>query len=117
MSALEDPAPVVTPSQRLAYLIDVFGNNNVAELLDVARSQPSRWLSGKGGMRSDNARRVIDLDYVMSRLLQVWPPEVAKVWLVSANEHLGARPIDVIRRRGPLGVLEAIDAVAQGAYA
>lgn len=117
MSAQESVPTVVPPVQRLACLIDTFGNNQVAALLGVSRSQPSRWRAGKESMRADNARRVIDLDFVMARLLQVWSPEVASIWLVSHNAHLGARPIDLIRLRGPLAVLEAIDAAVQGAYA
>lgn len=117
MSAVHDSEPVVPPAQRLAYLIDAFGNNRVAELLGVSRSQPSRWRSGEDRMRVDNARRVIDLDFVLARLLQTWPKDVASIWLTSHNAQLRARPVDVIRLRGPLAVLEAIDAAAQGAYA
>ncbi len=107
----------VTPEQRLAALIDALGNNRVAELLGVSRSQPSRWRAGIEGMSPESLARLTDLDYVWERLTQVYLAEVALVWLRSYNHHLGARPEDVFRFRGAGPVIRAIDAEDQGAYA
>lgn len=104
--------------RRLTWLIDVLGNNRVAELLGVSRSQPSRWRSGREGLVAENQRKVLDLDYVMTRLHQVWTPEVAEIWLRSPNAHLGgATPLEVLRLQGVRDVIMAIDAADQGAYA
>lgn len=104
--------------RRLEWLTSVLGSNRVAELLGVSRSQPSRWRAGLEGMAERNARAVLDLDYVVARLHQLWVPEVAAIWLESSNAHLGgAVPIDVLRLRGPGEVLRAIDAEYEGAYA
>lgn len=103
--------------QRLTRLIEVFGNNHLAEILGVSPSQPSRWKRGIERIGAENARKVIDLDYVAARLLQVWEPEVAEIWLRSHNAHLGARPVDVLVLRGAAPVIDAIDAEAAGAYA
>ena len=108
---------VVSIVDRLDRLVGGLGNNQVAELLDVSRSQPSRWRRTQEGMGPENQRRVLDLDYVMSRLLQLYPLDQAHVWLRSQNAHLGARPVDVLRVRGVGPVIEAIDAEAEGAYA
>jgi hypothetical protein len=62
-------------------------------------------------------RKVLDLDYVLSRLSQLYPADVADTWLRSFNAHLGARPIDVLMLRGAGPVVEAIDAEAEGAFA
>jgi hypothetical protein len=84
----------------------------------VSRSQPSRWSRGTEGLAARNQRAVLDLDYVIARLHQLWAPEVAAVWLGSPNAHLGgATPIDVLRQQGAAEVTRAIDAEAQGAYA
>jgi hypothetical protein len=61
-------------------------------------------------------RRVLDLDYVMARLLRLFPKQQAEIWLESNNAHLGARPIDVLKLRGASSVVEALDAEEQGAY-
>lgn len=104
--------------RRLAWLIDVLGNNQLAELLQVSRSQPSRWRAGKEGLAPENERKVLDLDYVVRRLHQLWTARVAEVWLRSPNAHLGgASPIEVLRRRGVAEVISALDAEAEGAFA
>ncbi|MGH2755127.1 MAG: hypothetical protein ACRDLB_11925 [Actinomycetota bacterium] len=108
---------VVGEAERLERLVEGFGNNRVAELLDVSRSQPSRWRQGKEKLSPESRRRLLDLDYVLSRLLQVYPMRQAEIWLSSTNAHLGSRPIDVLRLRGVSPVIEAIDAEAEGAYA
>ena len=116
--AVTEPAVAYrAPASSLERLIDVFGNNRVASLLGVSVSQPSRWRRGLERMGEENLRRVLDLDYVVSRLLLLYPPREVEIWLTSSNAHLrGARPVDVLRLRGALAVVEAIDADAQGAY-
>lgn len=81
------------------------------------RSQPSRWRAGKEGIGPESARKVLDLEYVLSRLVQLYAPDVADTWLRSFNAHLGARPIDVLKLRGARPVVAAIDAEAAGAFA
>lgn len=104
--------------RRLEWLISVLGSNQVADLLGVSRSQPSRWRRGAEGLAARNQRAVLDLDYVIVRLHQLWVPEVAAIWLQSPNAHLGgAIPLDVLRQRGAAAVMQAIDAEAEGAYA
>jgi hypothetical protein len=102
---------------RLAGLIRELGNNRLAGLLDVSASQPSRWKSGEERISAENQRRLLDLDYVIARLLQLYPREQAEIWLTSHNAHLGSRPVDVLSLRGAGPVVEAIDAEAEGAYA
>jgi hypothetical protein len=101
---------------RLDRLALTFGNNRLAELLDVSASQPSRWRRGSEAMSPASQRRLLDLDYVVARLLQLFPMEQAEIWLTSHNAHLGARPADVLRLRGAGPVIAAVDAESQGAY-
>ena len=49
--------------------------------------------------------------------LAILPKDVAEVWLTSFNAHLGAVPVDVLRTRGALPVVAAIEVEAQEAYA
>lgn len=94
----------------------MLGNNRVAGLLGVSQSQPSRWRREEEGIDPQNQRLVLDLDFVMVRLLQIFEREQAEIWLTSYNAHLGARPLDVLRMRGAAAVLPAVDAEAEGAY-
>lgn len=108
---------LVGEEEKLNRLVEQLGNNRVAELMSVSRSQPSRWRRGEERLGPENRRKLIDLDYVFSRLLQLYPKEQAEIWLRSHNAHLGARPIDVLKIRGAVRVIEAIDAEAEGAFA
>jgi uncharacterized protein (DUF2384 family) len=52
---------------------------------------------------------------VLARATMLWDPETARAWLEGTNPYLeGARPIDVLRARGPREVLEALDAAEAG---
>jgi transcriptional regulator with XRE-family HTH domain len=114
---LGEPGSVPFLAERLDRLVRDLGNNHVASLLGVSVSQPSRWRSGAERISADSQRRLLDLDYVYSRLLQLFSMEQSEIWLRSQNAHLGARPIDVLRLRGPSAILPAIEAEAQDAYA
>ncbi len=98
-------------------VVSALGSNTVADLLSVSRSQPSRWRAGKERISPINRARLADLDHVLNRLLQVLWPEEASAWLTARNPILGGRPVDVLAVRGAAPVIEAIDALAQGAYA
>jgi hypothetical protein len=110
-------AEIVATEEKLERLVEAIGNNRLAQMLMVNRSQPSRWRTGEEGIGAESARRVVDLEYVMSRLGQLYPEAVADAWLMSFNAHLGARPVDVLRLKGAGPVVAAIDAEAEGAYA
>lgn len=94
------------------------GPTTVARVLQVAKSQPGRWERGLETPSADSARHVLDLDYVLSRLEQVYGSDTAHVWLTSPNAFLGgAHPMDVLMLEGPSAVIEAIDATVAGSYA
>lgn len=103
---------------KLANAVKALGNNTVADLLGVSRSQPGRWVRSQEGVSQDNEAAILDLDFVLSLLLRTMSAELAGIWLVSPNAFLGdARPIDALRIEGHRRVVEAIQAYAEGAYA
>jgi uncharacterized protein (DUF2384 family) len=58
------------------------------------------------------------MDYVLSRLEQLYEPVTARTWLTSPNSYLnGANPIDVLLAEGPSEVIAAIDASVAGSFA
>ena len=111
--------PSWLPGERTEFLIDAVGGvNALARLLDVSPSQPSRWRRGVEAPGPENARRLLDLDHVVARVLLLWDRSLVEAWLTGPNAHLeGRRPIDVLRLRGAAEVLGALDAEAQGAFA
>jgi transcriptional regulator with XRE-family HTH domain len=107
------------PVQRIAFLSDVLGGHSkLARLLEVSVSQPTRWEKGEETPSLAAAQRIIGLDAVVAELLLVWDRSLVPDWLQNANPHLrGARPIDVLRQRGPGEVIDAVRAEASGAFA
>lgn len=105
------------PDRRAEFVVNILGNQGVANLLEVNKSQPSRWKSGEESPSPAVARRLVDLDYVLGRLLLVWDKSVAADWLATPNGFLdGATPIEVIESRGTTDVIEAIEAEGAEAY-
>ena len=107
------------PKQRVAFLSSVLGGHTkVARLLGVSVSQPTRWEKGEETPGLAAAQRIIALDAVVAQLLLVWDRSLITDWLFSANAHLsGARPVDVLKQRGPAEVIDAARAEAAGAFA
>ena len=113
------PARLSFAQERTEFLISAIGSGTaLAEVLGVARSQPTRWRQGQESPSPETARALIDLDHVMARALMLFPQPVALDWLTSANSYLDdARPIDVLRTRGSADVIDALDATMAGAFA
>jgi uncharacterized protein (DUF2384 family) len=110
--ALSDVSPL------LARIVDSVGTNAAARLLGADRAQVSRWMSGKEAIGSEMGRRIVDLHDILTRILRVYNPEVAAMWLVGSEPLLGgARPIDVLAMEGASPVVRAIDGLSAGAYA
>jgi uncharacterized protein (DUF2384 family) len=113
-----DAATAFSPTATVERLVAVLGNNTVARLLGVSISQPSRWRTGKEQIGPENRRKLTDLDHVLDRLLLEVYPDQATDWLSSPNAHLaGGIPLNVLLLHGPAAVLDAIEALAGGAYA
>jgi uncharacterized protein (DUF2384 family) len=106
------------PDRRAEFVVGILGNQGTADLLAVNKSQPSRWRTGEEAPSPAVARKLVDLDYVLGRLVLVWDTAAAVDWLSSPNGFLeGSTPLEVMEARGTAEVIEAIDAEAAGAYA
>jgi uncharacterized protein (DUF2384 family) len=97
------------------YLANIIGGAQLAAVVGMNRSQPSRWMKGEERPGPIAAPILIDLEHVIARARLVWSAAAAATWLVSANSCLdNARPIDVLQINGPAPVLEALDAETWG---
>jgi transcriptional regulator with XRE-family HTH domain len=107
------------PSQRVAFLSSVLGGHSkLARILEVSASQPTRWERGDETPSLAVAQRIIALDAVVAELLLVWDRSLIAGWLANPSPQLrGARPLDVLRQRGPGEVIDAVRAEAAGAFA
>jgi Protein of unknown function (DUF2384) len=106
-------------ASRVRYLVSVLGGaTQLAEIVQVNRSQPSRWMNGQERPGATAAPLLIDLEHVIARARLVWGETAAATWMVSSNSYLeGARPVDVLQLSGSAPVLEALDAETWGGAA
>jgi uncharacterized protein (DUF2384 family) len=114
------PQPAWQPQHHAEFLVENYGGvTAVAAALGVSKSQPSRWASGVEIPSSDAARRLLDLAQVFTRALMVWTPDVARAWLESPSSYLdgNARPIDMVVQGRSTEVVDALEAIREGAYA
>jgi uncharacterized protein (DUF2384 family) len=109
---LTDVAPL------LQRLVDALGTNGASRLLDADRAQVSRWGAGKESISSEMGRRIVDLHDILTRILRVYEPQAAAMWLLGSEPLLGgARPIDVLALEGAAPVIRAIDGLSAGVFA
>lgn len=89
----------------------------LADLLDVDRSQVTRWLRG-AGIDPLNAEKVDLLELVWANLLRLYDRDAALAWLEGLNPHLGdRRPIDLIRQGRTEELMRAVRAERADAFA
>lgn len=128
-SASTDPVPTARRSGdaagsdvqwRARSAAEALGSRaRLADALGVSDSQPTRWIRGEDSPNAENARAIVDLEYVVARARLLWSDdETVNLWLNGRNAFLGgARPIDVIMTRGVSPVVDALDQEMAGAFA
>ena len=109
--------PVPTREKLKAITRDLGSQARVARALGVSPSRVSRWLKAEDP-DPENRRKVEGLEFVLARLLGLYPAEVAVEWLHGLNPFLrDHRPIDELARGRVTDVLGAIDAQQAGSFA
>jgi transcriptional regulator with XRE-family HTH domain len=109
--------PVATAVKVKALTRDFRSGAELADALGVSRSQITRWLRG-AGIDPLNAEKIDTLELVLSNLLRLYDPEVARAWLFGLNPHLrDRRPIDLVRAGKVEELLSAIRQERAGSYA
>ena len=116
----KEPRAVSNVTELLQRLVRAYGSNAVAEMLGVDKAMISRWTRKvkPEPVSPTMAGRIIDVHDVINRALQVFQPQVAADWLAGSEPLLdGARPIDVLKNRGAIPVIQALEGRAAGVYA
>lgn len=71
----------------------------LAELLDTTPETVSRWQTGRTEPRRANLDLLLQLNYLVAELAELYAPDEARLWLFSRHKQLqGQRPADLIRQ-------------------
>jgi len=89
----------------------------VAQLLNTTPETVSRWRTGRTEPQPDRRNNLLRLEWLVTELADLYPPEEAKLWLVSNHKRLdGQRPADLIMQGRTEEVLRIIAQLKDGAY-
>ncbi len=92
-------------------------SHKVAGLLGTTPQTVSRWQRGRVEPRPSNLDRLLTLEWLVVQLSELYPPEEARLWLLSPHPLLGGeRPADRIQKGRVEDVLSLIEQLTSGAY-
>lgn len=90
---------------------------DVANVLGIRPETVSRWNQGKAFPRSDAERGLLDLEYVVDQLADLYEPAEARQWLFSRQRLLnGQTPADLIQQGRTDAVLQVLRELLGGAH-
>ena len=109
--------PVAVRDKLRAVTEDLGSQARVARLLGVSPSRVSRWLRTEEP-DPRNRRKLEGVEFVLGRLLDLYPRDSAVKWLQGFNAHLrNLRPVDLLADGRVSDVLRAIEAEETLAFA
>jgi uncharacterized protein (DUF2384 family) len=77
----------------------------------------SRWNQGKAFPQPEAERALLDLEYIVDLLADLYQPNEARMWLLSRQRLLdGARPIDLIKAARTDEVLQMLRPLLEGVH-
>src|ERR1700731_2233501 len=83
---------------------------DVANLLGTRPETVSRWNLGKAFPRSDAERTLLDLEYLVDLLSEIYQPEEARLWFYSRQKLLGGvAPAELIQAGKIQELIAAVD--------
>ncbi len=94
---------------------------NSADIAAVTGAQPetvSKWNQSKAVPRPDAQRRLLDLDYIVDQLTDLYDqPDEIKLWLFSRQKLLGGQiPIELIQAGNTEEVIAVIDQLRDSVF-
>ena len=110
-------------SNVIARKIESIENKGGMKSIDIANvigSRPetvSRWNRGIAFPHPDKERLLLDLEYIVDLLSDLYDPLEARVWLFSRQRVMdGARPVELIQTGHADKVIEVLDQMNAGVY-
>ena len=115
------PEPSLTDTGMYAQIVTrlrdhAFSNDELAGVIGVNTRQVSNWASGHNVPRGTRRDRLLEVDYIVAQLRDVYTNEGVEIWLHGRKKSLGhQRPIDLLREGRFQTVLNAIERLNAGA--
>ena len=95
-----------------------FTSREVAQLLGTTPETISRWRGGKTEPQPKLRDSLLQLEWLVGELAELYPPQEAHLWLFARHKLLsGERPVELIEQGKAERVLQIIAQLKDGAYA
>ena len=90
----------------------------IGEVVGVGTRQVQNWATGNGApANSRKLRQLLDLEYVLDLVTEIFDDEGAALWLHARNRQLdGERPLDLITKNETDRVIGLLDRLADGNF-
>lgn len=90
----------------------------IGEIVGVGTRQVQNWAAGHGTPASSKRlRQLLDLEYVVELVTEIYEDEGATMWLHARNRQLdGERPLDLIAKNETDRVIGLLDRLASGNF-
>src|SRR5260370_19507867 len=90
---------------------------DVANVLQIRPETVSRWNQGKAFPQPECERTLLDLEYIIDQLADLYQPDEARKWLFSRQRLLdGEVPADLIRQHRTDDIIKVIRHFFQAVY-
>jgi len=90
---------------------------DVANVLQIRPETVSRWNQGKAFPQPEAERRLLDLEYVVDQLADLYEADEARMWLLSRQKLLaGEIPAELIRQHRTDEVIKVIRQILDGVH-
>jgi hypothetical protein len=90
---------------------------DVANFLNTRPETVSRWRQGKAFPRPDAQKRLMELEYIIDRLSDIYTPEEARLWLYARQKLLGGSiPAALIQADRTDELIAVIDQLREGVF-
>jgi len=90
---------------------------DVANVLNVRPETVSLWSTGKALPRASAERQLLDLEFIVDKLADIYAPHDARLWLFSRQRLLQDRiPADLLQQGRVDKVLAAINQLLHGVH-
>jgi len=91
---------------------------DVAKVLQIRPETVSRWNQGKAFPQPRAERTLLDLEYIVDLLADLYEPQEARTWLFARQKALdGGIPAELIQQGQTERVLAVIKQLLDGTYA